>query len=141
MSTFITAEDYRPYITDARLTQILGEGIPASPILEDAEATAVAVVTDALSDRFDTEAIFALVDDDRPRSVVRWCVCLILYFLYERIADKLVPERVVFNYKETLTMLEAISEGKKNVALPRLVDAEGEETTKFRWGSETKRSH
>ena len=132
-ATFITKEDYLPYIHEKRLNMILENN---DGFLDVAEETAEAVIKDALFSRYDVDNIFATTDTSRPRNVLKWAINLTIYFIYERIPDKLVPDRVIKNYDETLTVLLDIEDGKKSVNLPVKVDAEsGEVKTKFRWGS------
>jgi phage gp36-like protein len=138
MSNFITSADYKAYITDDRLAQIIEADTNR---LDEAELTAIAVVKDALHQWHDTDAIFSTSGSNRPRQVVRWCVCLALYYLYERVPDKLVPERVVKNYEDANDTLLAIEDGKKAVDLPKRVDDDGENVNKFRWGSQPPRGH
>lgn len=136
MSNWITSADYLANITNDRLQMII-EG--ESGRLDEAELTAIAVVKDALFQWYDTDTIFATTGSNRPRQVVRWCVNLALFYLYERVPDKLVPERVVQNYERTLATLQDIEDGKKAVDLPKETDDDGENVNKFRWGSQTAR--
>lgn len=136
MSNWITSADYLANITNDRLQMII-EG--ESGRLDEAELTAIAVVKDALFQWYDTDTIFATTGSNRPRQVVRWCVNLALFYLYERVPDKLVPERVVQNYEQTLAALQDIEDGKKAVDLPKRTDDDGENVNKFRWGSQTAR--
>lgn len=135
---FIEEADYKLKIREARLMQVIEED---PDLLDTAEETAIQVVRDALHSRYDVAAIFATTGSGRPKQVVRWVMCLALYYLYERIPDKLVPERVVKNYDDTLATLNDISDGKLSTELPRLVGADGANPTKFRWGSMTARTH
>lgn len=137
MSNWITSADYLQKITNDRLQQII-EG--NTDRLDEAETTAVAVVKDALFQWYDTDSIFATTGSDRPAQVVRWCVNLALFYLYERVPDKLVPERVVQNYEQTLATLQDIEDGKKSVDLQKKTDDDGENVNKFRWGSQTART-
>ena len=123
MAAFITKSDYYYTIKQNRLDQVL-DGDDA--LLDDAEETAIVVVKDSLSLYYDTDAIFATTGDARPRQVLRWVKDLALYFIYERIEDELVPERIVKNYNDTLGTLEKIEDGKKQVDLPRLIDPDTE---------------
>jgi hypothetical protein len=138
MSTWITADDYKVKITDNRLNMIIEAD---SALLDDAESTAIAIIKDALYPYYDIDTIFTTAGTLRPAQVVRWVVSMSLYFLYERIPDKLVPDRVVQNYQDTKETLFQISDGKHSINLPRAVDEEGETKSKFRWGGETKRLH
>ena len=139
MSTFITSADYLPYIKDARLTQLIDA---TTGILDDAEASAIAVVRDALYSRYDCATIFATTGDTRPKQVVRWVAQIVLYYLHERLPDRMIPERVTKNYDDTLGHLEEISAGRKSTNLPLLPAPEGHANISlFRWGSNAQRGH
>lgn len=137
MTDFITIDDYKSKLTDARLQQIIQGD---EDILTECEATALAVIADHLAERYDTDSVFATTGADRPRNVMRWATNLIIYYLYERVPDKMVPERVVKNYNDTLSDLKEISGGVRSAILPRRED-DGIRKTKFRWGSQPARSH
>lgn len=138
MENFITLDDYKARITDQRLLQLIGND---NDILEDAEATAVAIVTDFLSGKFDTDEIFSAEGEDRAKNVVRWVTNLIIYYLYERVPDRMIPPRVENTYKETMENLKSISNGDLQTALPRKTNEDETPKTKFRWGSNTAHSH
>jgi hypothetical protein len=135
----IPLSDYKVYVTEKRLNMILEDQLS---ILEEAELTAQQVIDDHLYPYYDTPVIFGAINDHR--SVKRWIMVITIYLVYERIPDALVPERVVKNYDDVLNTLSRISDGKGVVNLPRLTHAvDGAETpnTKFRWGSQPKRTH
>jgi hypothetical protein len=136
---FVNKTDYAAFIKDTRLNQMLD----AEPYaLDEARAIAQSTVNDALYSRYDTAAIFAKVGTARDMQVVRWIVTLSLYYLYERLPDKLVPERIIKNYDDTLSILTEIEDGKKSVALPVLLQSDAiTPISKFRFGSNPKRTH
>lgn len=138
MSNWITKSDYVHTIQDKRLNMMLED---TDTILDVPEQTAIQVVRDALHSRFDVDAIFATTGDDRPKQVLKWCIDIAIYFVYERVPDKLVPERIKENYARTLDTLLDIADGKKSIELPRLEDTEGNPKSKFRWGSKESRSY
>lgn len=135
---WITAADYKAMVRDNHLAQLIDTD---EVIIDTVEATAVQNVRDALHQWYDVDAIFATEEAERPAQVVRWCVILAVYYLYERIPDKLVPERIVKNYDRCLEMLNDISDGKLSVELPLKETEDGENITKFRWGGIAPRSH
>lgn len=136
---FITQTDFAPFIKESRLTQLLDQEPNA---LESAIAMSIQIVSDALYSRYDLKAIFAKQAGDRDMQLVRWVITLALYFLYERLPDKIVPERVVKNYDDTISLLTDIEDGKKSTALPLLTITDTTTPfTKFRWGSNAQRSH
>lgn len=141
MSQFIEREDYLIYIRDARLKQMIDE---TPSILDDAEDTAIAIVNDALYSRYDMNTIWAKTGDERPKQVVRWVLNLAIYFLHERLPDRLVPDRVIKMYDETQLHLRDMEDGKKSTSLQLIEDSVNESghiKTKFRWGSRDARSH
>lgn len=140
---FITQTDYRHKIKERHLLEIIEDD---EDILTDAEATAMAVLESKLFQRYDVDEVFAQVDDARSRVVMRWAICLVLYYIYERIDDDLIPERVVKNYDDCMNELDEISGGKQAVKLPPLeIDADGDgvidTTSRLRLGSEPPRNY
>ncbi len=137
---FVTQPDFLPFIKEARLTQLLDAEPQA---LDLAIEMAQGVVFDALHSRYDTTTVFALQGAARPLQVVRWITVIALYYLYERLPDKLTPERVVKNYDDTITLLTQIEDAKKSTSLPLLPDPDNNNQpfTKFRFGIGTQRSH
>jgi phage gp36-like protein len=138
MSNWISQTDYKAMVRDTHLAQIIDED---NTLLDNVELTAIQVVKDALHQWYDTTAIFGTSGANRPRQVLRWCIVLAVYYLYERVPDKLVPQRVTDNYTQAIDMLRDISDGKVSLDLPLRVNDEGENVVKFRWGSQPARGH
>lgn len=135
---FITTDDCKVYIKGSRLEQLL-DGEPTA--FDDAVATAQSIVRDALYSRYDVNAIYAQTGTNRHHQVVRWITVLTLYYLYERVPDKLVPDRVVKNYDDVREDILQVEDGKKSMDLPLLNNSEAAPLTKFRWGSNNPRTH
>lgn len=111
-------------------------------ILEDAELHAMAVIEDAFYNKYDLDAEFAKLEDERHKNLLRWMLNLTLYFIYERIPDEQVPERVVKNYDDTVKEIEKIEQGKRNTSLTKLIREDNDrKETNIRWGGNTKRTH
>ena len=91
---FITDDDYLVNIRSNNLQMIIEEN---TQVLRDAESRAIAVVKDALHSRYDVDAIFAETGSDRAQQVLWWCINLVTYYIYNRIPDSQVPQRVVKN--------------------------------------------
>lgn len=139
MSTFIDTADYYTYIEQRTFEQVTENN---NVFINDAEDTAIVIIKDALYQYYKVDDIFLLIGTNRPRQVVRWVIVLAVYFLYERIPDAATPQRVIDNYKEVMETLDKIAIGKKSINLPASLKTDSSEpTTRFRWGSETKRSH
>lgn len=138
MSTFIQKTDYLHKIKTARLDQIVSND---DTLLDKAEEDAIQRVKDSLYSRYKTEEIFAQTGNDRNRTIVRLVCSLVMYYICERIPDKHVPPRIIKNYDDAIEELTRIEDGKKEVDLPRLSDDDGNEITRFRFGSITPRTY
>lgn len=139
---FLTKSDIDILLRTYRLNQITDEN---DLLIDTAASMAESKIRDALYQYYDVAAILGTTANNRPQNVLTWARHLTIYYLYERVPDEQVPERVVFHYKETCDLLLEIAKGKISVDLPRLqTDTNGdgvpEIKTKFRWGSEKKRT-
>jgi hypothetical protein len=148
MSSFIDRSDYNYHIKSNRLDQILDDedvNIIADELLDDAEEEAVQEVKDALHGKYDVVKIFNKTGSARPKNVLRWVKVLTISMIYERIPDELIPEQVLKNAEEVRKILAAIADGKRSVDLPLMEQVNDDGTTgpvtKFRWGSNSSRSH
>lgn len=137
MSTYIDRADYLPKIRDNRLTQAINNN---NTILDTAESTAIQVVRDSLHSRYDVDAIFTKTGTARDKQVVRWVCNIVLYFIHERLPDKLIPAHIIDNYTDTTEMLKMLEDGKRSSELPRITKSDNTPVTKFRWGSNKKRT-
>lgn len=135
---YLSRADYMMTARSEHLDQITDGD---NTLLDAAEKTAIAFVRDALHSRYDVDYIFARTGTARHRQVVRWVTTLSLYYLYERIEDSLVPETIIANYEQTLDDLRAIADGKRSTELPSKPATSTANTTKFRWGSDSKRNN
>lgn len=135
---YITNDDIKNTLRDARLTQIIDGD---QDIVNDAVNTAIAMLTDALAPRYDTDAIFAATGAARHPQVVWWSLSYVTFFLYQRVPDKQIPQRVLDNYNEAKETLEAIERQERNTTLPIKTAQDGTQIPpKFRWGSERRRT-
>lgn len=147
MSSFITKDDYKYQIRTYRLDQILeAEDEDEDLILDQAENEALSVLKDSLSPKYDTVTIFAATGTERHKTILRWAKVLVIYFIYERIPDEMVPERVVKNYNYVLERLELIEKGEANLdGLPPKTETDengdSQPKTRRRWGSVPKRAN
>ncbi|MCF6185810.1 MAG: hypothetical protein L3J56_14525, partial [Bacteroidales bacterium] len=90
----------------------------------------------------DLDAEFAKTGDDRHRNLLRWMLNLTVYFMYERIPDEQVPERIVKNNDDTINEIKLIEQGKRNTSLTKLIREDNQrKETNFRWGSNEKRTN
>ena len=139
MSTFITYNDYQAS-KSSRILDLLTEDNDA--LLDSAELTAIGIVYDRLSDKYNLNAEFAKTASARNTSLMRWVIAISIYLIYARVPDDNVPERVIKDYDDTLKELEQLQQGKLGCTLQRITDTEtGEVKTRFRMGNDTPRSH
>lgn len=141
--TTLTGTDLIPYIRDKVLQQIIDDD---DSIVQDASDTAKAIVRDFLYSIYDVDTI--LGDETVPGDlnkylqVKRWISVITIYFIYERIPDKVTPKRVVKNYDDVMAWLQKIASGEIPADLPRQVDEETDTPlSNFRWGSAPRREH
>jgi hypothetical protein len=135
---FLLEDDFKLKIDAGIRTQIIDTD---DSVMDEAELQATAIIQDALSHIYDLDAEFAKTSTDRHKNLIRWMLNLSVYFIYERVPDMQVPERVVKNYDDTVNEIKSIESGKRNTTLTKLIDEDGNNNTIFRWGSNTKRSH
>lgn len=139
-----TFADFKPYIGEKDFRQITEDtiGENPTPIIDQVYLVAIATIKDALYSYYDNDAIFGTTTPDWTLypQVKRWAICLCIYYLYERVPDRLVPERVVKNYDDTLELIGKISDGKISINLPVITKPDGTKASKFRWGSNPKRT-
>lgn len=147
-SSYIAKVDYKYMMRTERLDQILeASDEDEDAILDSAENDALGVVRNALSPRYNMDIEFGKSGDARNKVVLRWAKVLVIYYIFERIPDEMVPDRVVKNYNDTLEALKRVEDGKSQVVglTPVTVtdDLTGQSTpkTRFRWGSVPKRSN
>lgn len=150
MSIFISKADYKYQIRTYRLDQILEAADEDEDLmLDSAEGEAIAMLRKYLDNRYDMNAELSKSGNDRSKVLLRFAKVLVIYFIYERIPDDLVPERVVKNYDEVMKALDKIEEGDADIpGLTRIIitdpnsDSGGSTPqTKRRWGSVAKRSN
>jgi uncharacterized membrane protein len=122
--SWIDQTDMIASIRDAKLTQMI-----------DGDST-------VLENAVDAAGIFATTSTARPNNVMRWVKHIALWYLYERLPDAMTPKKVEKNYDDVMSFLGEVSSGDASVNLPHKPDPNNasKSLTKFRWGSNTKRS-
>lgn len=147
MDAYISKDDYKYMMRTERLDQILeASDEDEEALLNDVENEALAIIRDHLGKRYNMDIEYGKAGTARNKVVLRWAKVLVIYFIYERVPDEMVPERVVKNYDDTLQLLIKIEEGKKDVdglTAKTVTDDNGNSTpyTTRRWGSQKKRTN
>jgi phage gp36-like protein len=130
--SFITENDY-PERLKATNLDAMCEGDEV--IRLGAEETAVAIVAQYLFQRYDTTLIFAQTGTNRNRALVAMCVSIALYYLYQRLPKRQLPDWVLRDYENALDFLDKVSDGKITMDLPRKLTQQQTPKTKFRAGA------
>lgn len=143
---YLNKDDYKYMIRTYRLDQILeAEDEDEDAILDGAEEDALGMIAKHLGNKYDMPLEFGKTGAARNKVVVRWAKVLVIYYIYERVPDEMVPERVVKNYDEVMKALEKIEDGEAGIpSLPPITeeqDGESRPVTRRRWGSLEKRTH
>jgi hypothetical protein len=132
----IPEESWKPYIRNNALQMLIQE----DPYIRDsAEHTAIGIVKDALQPRYSVPDEFFIDPNAKPQ-LIWWTISIALYIMYQRIPDKLVPDRIIKNYDDTRADLAALSDGSRETNLPLNTRTDGTTHTKFRYGSDAPRS-
>lgn len=150
MSNFISKADYKYQMRTARLDQILeATDEDEDVMLDSAETEAIGMIRKHLDNKYNMDVELSKTGNDRHKVLTRWAKVLVIYYIYERIPDEMVPERVVKNYDDVMKALEKIEDG--DGAIPGLTpiqvpdsnssDGDSKPYTKRRWGSIPKRSN
>ena len=141
MSAFISKDDYAYHMRTYKLDQILEEEeLDEDLILDTAEEEALAMIDKHLADKYDMNIVLSQTGANRNKVILRWAKLLVIYYIYERVPDGMVPERVIKNYNEVMEQLRRVEDGKASVSgLPPKTEADehgiNQPVTRRRWGS------
>ena len=132
---FIDKTDLLRYIDESTIDQ-LTDNTDAYVVeaIKDAEER----ITEKISPRVDIAAELAKVDPDRNRSLLKHCINLSIYYLFERLYTDVLPEGRTQGMETAETWLEDVYNGKINVSLDKK-DEDSQEGWPLRWGSDTKK--
>lgn len=135
---YLEKEDYRTRITMARLDMITEKD---PNLLSDADKFARDIIRGYLGKIYDIDGEFVKTANNRDGMVLNWAINIASYIIYQRVPDADVPEKVIKNYDDTITILAEVSRGKTPVNLTRLENTDGQPVTMRRIGSATPRTH
>lgn len=133
---FITSSDLTNYINSAMLDMIIAGN---QEKLNDAERDAKGYITANLGQSYNLALEFGKTGESRNISLVRWMVIMIVYTIFNQTQDQDIPERVNKNYDDVRSEIRKVASGGPTDLTQFIVD--GEPKTKFRAGSEPRRSH
>ena len=120
---FITTTDYKLFIQDAILNQIIDND---ASLKTEMELKARAEMESWLSGRFNCNAIFSASGTARNQAIVMYMVDIVIYHLLSRIRHDDIPQHRKDRYNAALVWIENAATGKINTNLPVLSDANGD---------------
>ncbi len=138
--TFLTYDDITAKVPITILNQIT-DSIDA--VLDQAEQQAIAFVRDSLTNKYDLDAELQKTGADRHPSLVRWLTDLVIYYIYNRVPDLQIPDRVWKNYDDTRKELTDISSGRRQTTLTPVYtdDSKTQTNTYFRYDTRGNKSY
>lgn len=135
---FLTDNDFKGIIGASTLAQLRGT---ADADLNSAESLAFSEL-DPLYARFDIAAELAKTGTGRNAVMVRLMVHITAYYLYNKVEDNDIPDRIVENYKTQVRDIEKFANGSKSCTLATLLDATTEApVSNYRFGGDAPRDN
>ncbi len=132
---FIYKTDLLSYIDESTVNQLTDN---TDSYVEDAILSAQDRIFEKISPRFDLAVEFAMVGAARNRSLLKHCVSLSIYYLFQRLYTDILPEGRVEAMSEAEKWLNDTYEGKIQVSLTK--NNETKQTGwPLKWGSELKK--
>lgn len=131
---FITDEDYNSIIDSQELIVITDNSLSTRQL---AESQAISKIKHLLSGKFDTDAIFDAVGDDRDITVVEYTIYYTLYILFTKIAKVKVPADRYAQYREASDFFKAVGSDLIQSNLPRKTATADNDFIDFKFGSDT----
>ncbi len=135
---FLTQNDLKNSLTSEILNQIIDGN---ENLVDNAEKTAIGIVYDMLSDRYNIDEEMTKTENDRHPVLKMWLTAITVYFMYAHIHDNEIPERVEKDYDDSIKMLKEIAKGKIPTNLTPLQNKDGNAKRYVRYGFNKKRNH
>jgi phage gp36-like protein len=134
---FIFKTDLTRYLEADTIDQLTDS---TDTIVEEAIKDAEERIKEKISPRFNMVTEFAKTGTDRHRSLMKCCINLSIFYLFQRVHIDVLPEGRENAYEEAETWLNDVYKGKLNVDLAT-VDETKEKGWPLRWGSQTKKGN
>jgi len=133
--SFISTDDYRPFIQDNILQQVIQSD---TTILQQAQLMAQAEMSSYLKTRFDTAAIFAATGQQRNQAVVMYFMDITLYHLHSRVSPRNISKLRADRYQAAMEWLKMAAYGDIQPDLPLKTDEFGKADNRLKYGSNPK---
>lgn len=116
---FLDITDYDQTITPNILQQLI-DGNDDNRL--KAELNAQSIMEDHLRQRYDVTAVFSATGSARNKSVLKYMLDIVMYFLHRRKAPNSIPQTRTDDYGEAIKWLEKVQKGTASPDLPLLID-------------------
>lgn len=137
--SFLLKEELKTVATAEMVTIITNsDDIIITEIIEES----IDLMRSYLHQNYDTEALFAAVDDAREKIVVKYLKDIVIYEIYCR-RTRQINELAKQRYDEAMLWLERVAKGEINPGLPTRIDPDtgAEETFMKTGGRKTYDNH
>lgn len=132
---FIVKADLLAYIDESTIDQITdGTDLYVTEAIKDAEER----ITEKISPRYDMDTELNRAGAARQRSLLKHCINLSIFYLFQRLYTDILPEGRVEARDEAEKWLDDVYNGNLNVSLATN-DEPNEQGYPLRWGSDTKK--
>ena len=132
---FIVKADLLRYIDESTIDQLTdGLDTYVDEAIKDAEGR----IREKISPRYNMDTELVKVDPDRNRSLLKHCINLSIFYLFQRLYTDILPEGRVEGKDEAEQWLDDVFKGDLNVDLDTKDEA-NEQGWPLRWGSNTKK--
>lgn len=136
---FVTEEDYKVVVGDSSLKTI---SQVSDTNRENAECEAVEEISGYLRPKYDCDAIFAAVGEERNRLIVMYTCDIALYHMSASLPQKMGTEIREERYKRAIEWLQGVQSGKIVPDLALALDENGDPAAMpIRYGCERKQNN
>jgi len=132
---FLVKTDLLRYIDESTVDQLTDA---TDSYVDEAIKDAEERITERIGQRVDTASEYAKTGTDRHRSLLKHCINLSIYYLFERLYTDILPEGRTQGMETAEAWLSDISEGNILVNLDK-IDEANEAGWSIRWGSDEKK--
>ena len=134
---FIVKSDLLTYIDESTIDQLTDNN---NGYVNEAIADAEERIREKISPRYDMATEFAKTGANRQRSLLKHCINLSIFYLFQRLYTDVLPEGRVEAREDAEKWLDDVYNGNLSVTLATN-DEPNEQGYPIRWGSEKKKGN
>jgi len=134
---FLVKSDLLTYIDESTIDQLTDNN---NGYVNEAIADAEERITEKISPRYDMATEFAKTGANRQRSLLKHCINLSIFYLFQRLYTDVLPEGRTEAREDAEKWLDDVYNGNLSVTLATNDEA-NEQGYPIRWGSEKKKGN